>query len=265
MNALRVQAVVGRELLELGKNKLLVFTVFLPPLLLTVLPLIMLAVLGSTGGTDARPEDVERLRALAPELANLRPGELIELMALQQFLLLYLMMPLIIPMTVAAFSIIGEKESRSLEPLLATPVTTGELLLGKSIAGVVPAMLATWLAYAIFFVGARLVMPPPVYAGLLKPMWLIAVVVLAPLLALLSVSLGVLVSSRVNDTRVAQQIGGALVIPLILIGLAQTAGFILLNPLTFVAGSAAIAAVDAGVLVVSTRLFQRETILTRWK
>jgi ABC-2 type transport system permease protein len=108
-------------------------------------------------------------------------------------------------------------------------------------------------------------MPPAVYAALLKPMWLVAVVVLAPLLALLSVSLGVLVSSRVNDTRVAQQVGGVLVIPLIGLGLAQTAGFILLNPLTFVAGSAAIAALDVGVLAISTRLFQRETILTRWK
>jgi ABC-2 type transport system permease protein len=175
------------------------------------------------------------------------------------------MMPLIIPMTVAAFSIIGEKESRSLEPLLATPVKTGELLLGKSIAAVVPAILATWLAYAIFFVGAGLIMPPKVYGALLNPMWIIAVTVLAPLLSLLSVSLGVLISSRVNDTRVAQQIGGALVIPVIVLGLAQTAGFILLNAYTFMLGALIIALFDAGVLFFSTKLFQRETILTRWK
>lgn len=108
-------------------------------------------------------------------------------------------------------------------------------------------------------------MSPKVYAGLLNPMWAIAVFILAPLFSLLSVSLGVLISSRVNDTRVAQQLSGMLVIPVIVIGLAQTAGFILLNAFTFVAGAVVIAALDAAVLYLSTRFFQREAILTRWK
>lgn len=266
MNRSRLMTIIGRELLEVRKNRLLLFTVFLPPLLLAFLPLFLLGILGgSLSNTNLRPEDVARLQSLSPEFARYSANELVQLMALQQFLLLYLMMPLIIPMTVAAFSIIGEKESRSLEPLLATPVTTGELLLGKSAAAVVPAMLATWAAYLIFFVGARFIMSAPVYAGLLNPMWTVAIVVLAPLLSLLSVSLGVLISSRVNDTRVAQQIGGALVIPVVLLALAQTAGFILLNALTFVLGSVAVALIDAGVLYFATKLFQRETILTRWK
>lgn len=266
MNRARLSAVIRKELVEIVNNKLLVFTVFLPPLLLTLFPLIIFGAMGDAAtGSNVRPEDVERLRALSPDYARYAPGELMQLLAFQQFLLIYLMMPLIIPMTVAAFSIIGEKESRSLEPLLATPVRTAELLLGKSIAAVVPAMIATWLAYVIFFVGSSFVMSPKVYAALLNPMWAIAVVVLAPLLSLLSVSLGILISSRVNDTRVAQQLSGMLVIPLIVLGLAQTTGFILLNMLTFIAGALVIALADVGVLYLSTRLFQREVILTRWK
>ncbi len=265
MNGSRLMAVVQRELLEIRKNRLLLFTIFLPPLLLTLLPLALLAGLGSMGTGNMRPEDIARIQALSPELARYSPSEVIQLLALQQFLLLYLMMPLFIPMTVAAYSIIGEKESRSLEPVLATPVRTGELLLGKSVAAVVPAMLATWLAYGVFFFGAQFVMTARVYAGLLNPMWIVAIVILAPLCALLSVSLGVLISSRVNDTRVAQQIGGMIVIPLILLGLGQLAGFILLNALTFVFGSLVIALLDAAVLVLATRWFQREMILTRWK
>ena len=267
MNTARLRAVIGKELLELRKNRSLIYTVFLPPLLLTLLPLGMLLGLGSPimGRNKMSPEDVARIYSLSPALARYTPAELVQLMAIQQFLLLYLIMPLIIPMTIAAASIIGEKEKRSLEPLLATPVTTGELLFGKSIAAVVPAMLATWAAYLIFFLGARWVVSAQVYAGLLNPMWLVAMVVLAPLLCLLSVSLGILISSRVNDARVAQQIGGALVIPIVLLGVAQLAGLVLVSATTFVAGAFGVAAVDAGVLYLATKLFQRETILTRWK
>ncbi len=266
MNQARLGAVIRKELVETANNKLLMFTVFLPPLLLTLFPLILFGVMGNAASnSNLGPEEVARLRALSPDFERYAPGELMQLLAFQQFLLIYLMMPLIIPMTVAAFSIIGEKESRSLEPLLATPVRTAELLLGKSIAAVVPAMLATWLAYIIFFVGSSFVLSPKVYTALLNPMWAIAIVVLAPLLSLLSVSLGIFISSRVNDTRVAQQLSGMLVIPLIVLGLAQTAGFILLNMFTFVAGALVIALADVGVLYLSTRLFQREVILTRWK
>lgn len=266
MDSQRLSAVTSKEILEITKNPLLVFTVFLPPLLLAFLPLILLSAIGNqAGNSNVGPEMIDRLKSLSPQLAQMSPNDIMEVLALQQFLLIYLMMPIIIPMTVAAFSIIGEKEGRSLEPLLATPVTTGELLLGKSVAAVIPAILATWLAYAIFFVGASIVMPPNVYAALLNPMWIIAVIILAPLLCLLSVSLGVFISSRVNDTRVAQQIGGALVIPVIALGLAQTTGFILLNALSFAVGAGAIALLDVAVLYMASKLFRRETILTQWK
>ncbi len=267
MNVSRLSAVISKELLEIRKNRLILFTVFFPPILLAFLPLGLFGALGkemSTSNTSA--EQIARYYSLSADFARFTPGELMQLIVFQQFLVLYLAMPLIIPMTVAAFSIIGEKESRSLEPLLATPLKTSELLLGKCVAAVVPAMLATWVAYAIFIAGARVVaLSDQVFAGVLNPMWFVAMLVLAPLLCLLSVSVGVLVSSRVNDTRVAQQIGGALVIPAVVLGLAQTAGFILLNSFTFIAGSAIVALVDLGVLSLATKLFQRETILTRWK
>ncbi|HEX9076763.1 MAG TPA: ABC transporter permease subunit [Anaerolineae bacterium] len=267
MNLSRLRAVIGKELLEITKNRLLVFTVFMPPLLLAFMPIGLFAALGGQmSNTNTSPDQIARYYGLSPAFQEFSANELVQLIVFQQFLVLYLAMPLIIPMTVAAFSIIGEKESRSLEPLLATPIKTGELLLGKSIAAVVPAVLATWLAYMIFIVGARFIaLSDRVFAGLLNPMWFIAMLVLAPLLALLSVSIGVLISSRVNDTRVAQQIGGALVIPAVVLGLAQTAGLILLNAFTFIAGSVLVALIDAGVLYAATRLFQRETILTRWK
>ena len=90
-------------------------------------------------------------------------------------------------------------------------------------------------------------------------------VLLVPLLAVLAVNLGVLVSSRVNDTRVAQQVGGLLVLPLVGLGVAQTAGIVLYNVGMSFLAVVVMAALDALILVATVRLFQRETILTRWK
>jgi ABC-2 type transport system permease protein len=269
MNCSRVQAVISRELLEIRKNRMLIFTIFFPPLLLSLIPIVMFALIGggqmADGKLNTSGEQIARYYALSPEFAKYSANELMQLIVFQQFMVLYLIMPLIIPMTVAAYSIIGEKEARSLEPLLATPIRTSELLWGKSLAAIVPAVIGTWIAYAIFFIGARFVTTSAVFAGLLNPTWIVATIVLTPLLALFAVGIGVMISSRVNDTRVAQQIGGMLVIPMVALGLAQTAGFILLNAFTFVVGAVVIALMDVGVLYSATRIFQREKILTQWK
>jgi ABC-2 type transport system permease protein len=268
MNFSRVRAVTGKELFEIRKSRVLLFTLFLPPLLLALLPIAVMTATGAqmAASSNANAGEITRFYGLSPAFSSFTPDELAQWVLLQEFLMLYLIMPIVIPITVAAYSIIGEKHSRSLEPLLATPIRTEELLLGKSIAGIIPAVLATWAAYLIFLFGTRLVVSSPrVLAAAIGPMWIFAMLILVPLLALLSMSIGVMISSRVNDTRAAQQIGGMLVIPIVALGIAQTAGFILLNTTTFVFGAALIALLDVIMLEAATRLFQRETILTRWK
>ena len=98
-----------------------------------------------------------------------------------------------------------------------------------------------------------------------EPVWPLAIIVLVPLLAVMAVSLGVMISSRVNDTRVGQQIGALIVLPLVGLAIAQAAGKLLFSLPMLFAGAAVLAALDAAVLVAAVRLFQRETILTRWK
>jgi ABC-2 type transport system permease protein len=268
MNFSRVRAVIDKELFEIRKSRVLLFTLFLPPLLLALLPIVVMTAAGPemAASSSTNAGEIARYYNLSPAFRDFTPLELSQWMVLQQFLILYLVMPVVIPITVAAYSIIGEKQSRSLEPLLATPVRTDELLLGKSISGIIPAVLATWAAYLIFLLGTRLVVSSPrVLEAAFSPTWLFVMLIIAPLLALLSMSIGVMISSRVNDTRAAQQIGGMLVIPIVALGIAQTAGFLLLNAATFIAGAALIALLDVVVLKAATRLFQRENILTRWK
>ncbi|MBI5879576.1 MAG: ABC transporter permease subunit [Chloroflexi bacterium] len=267
MNWTRVRAVIARELLEVRQNRTLLLTIFGPPLLLTILPLGIMAFMGAVPErNNMRPEDIARYVEAFPELKSLGGLEVIQIIIMRQFLLMYLILPLMVPTSIATASIIGEKEVRSLEPLLATPVRTEELLLGKSIAAVVPAVASTWFAYAVFFIGARFVsLSDLVFAQLLSPIWLLAIIVLAPLLALLSVNLSVIISSRVNDARVAQQLASMLVIPIVALSVGQTMGFVALNVVTFLVATVVVILVDLGAMYAGVMLFQREAILTRWK
>lgn len=58
----------------------------------------------------------------------------------------------ILPTAIDSYSMVGEKVEKSLEPLLATPTTDSELLLGKSIAVFLPPLIATYIGALIFMV-----------------------------------------------------------------------------------------------------------------
>lgn len=268
INVTRVGAVLRREIQEILKSRGLMLAIFLPPIFMTVLPLIGIAILARVIGAEPSGDTNEfgRMIDLMPELRGWSAGEVVLFIILNQFLTFFLMMPLIIPMSIAGQSIVSEKQSRSLEPLLATPIKTSELLFAKALAAVLPAVLTTWGAFLIFLiVGRILIESDRVYGALLNPKWLVAMLILVPLLSLFAVTLALIISSRVNDARTVQQIGGFIVLPIVVLGVAQTTGFILLNTTTFIIGALVVAAVDVLILQISIRLFQREKILTQWK
>lgn len=268
MNFTRVGAVLRREVQEILKSRGLLLAIFLPPVLMTVIPLVAVAFIGDAIASEPQSNANEfgRMIELMPELRDWAVGEVVLFVILNQFLTFFLMMPLIIPMSIAAQSIVGEKQYKSLEPLLATPIKTGELLFAKALAAVLPAVVTTWIAFLIFLIAGRiLIHSDRVFGALLNPKWLIAMVVLAPLLSLLAVSLALIISSRVNDTRAVQQIGGFIVLPIVVLGVAQTTGLILLNATTFILGAVVVAVIDVLILRIGVGLFQREKILTQWK
>ena len=138
-------------------------------------------------------------------------------------------MPAYIPLSIATFSIIGEKQARTLEPVLATPIRTVELLTGKAVAALVPGVLAGWVTYVAFVVLASFVYGPNLFGVVTDPSWLVGVFVLGPAVGLSSVVAGVIVSARVNDPRVAQQIGGIIIVPIIAVTLLQATGTLLVG------------------------------------
>ncbi len=262
----KVWIIVRKEWAEVFKNRFVLFTVGFLPLLFTALPLIMLyatrdsAVFSGLSTTDMPSGFMD----LCGEDMNV--AECGQYFMISQFMLLFMIMPLAIPVTIASYSIVGEKTTRTLEPVLATPITTIELLTGKGLAAILPAISATWLGFGVFAVGARILSASPIVLGRLTDgLWLMAIFIVGPLLSIAAVSVAVMVSSRANDPRVAEQLSMLVILPLLGIFFGQITGLFFINDQLILWMAVILLVVDAGLVALAMHLFQRETILTRWK
>ena len=255
--------IISKEWAEVFKNRLVLFTVIFLPLIFIALPMIMLATMAgiegdSLGlGTDLGLDESACI--------GLTEAECVQVYMLDIFTLLFMVLPISIPVTIAAYSIVGEKTNHSLEPLLATPITTGELLAGKGLAAAIPAIVATWVSFLLYLIGVRIMTSPAVFNHILDPLWLVAVFVVGPLLTILAVCTAIIVSSRVTDPRVAEQLSAVVILPIILLLVGQSMGLIILERQIIVLGALLVAMADVVLLFVAMKAFQRETILTKWK
>ena len=260
----KIKIIIRKEWAEVFKNKMVIFSVIFLPLMLTALPLGILYFTQDAGMSDFSSEMPAEFEAVCPE--GLSGGECFQVYMVSQFMLMFMIIPLIIPVNIAAFSVVGEKTNHSLEPLLATPITTSELLTGKNLAAAIPAVLATWVGFAIYAIGTILISQSPgVTRAILDAKWLGAIFIVGPLMAILSVNFSIMVSSRVNDVRAAEQISSVVMLPLLALFFAQVAGLIFINSLIVTIMAVVLVIVDIIFVYLAVRLFQRESILTRWK
>jgi ABC-2 type transport system permease protein len=205
---------------------------------------------------------------LQTEASSLTEAQLIESakVFIDLFTTYFVIIAAILPTIIASYSFVGEKLEKSLEPLLATPTTDGELLFGKSLAAFVPCVGATYIGALIFLVtidtwsainlGVFLV--PNVY-------WAVVMGIVTPLACVLSVEANVIISSRVNDIRAAQQLGAFVILPIILVMVfASTVQTFPLVTLAFILSGGLVLA-DVALFYLSKATFQREEILTKWK
>jgi ABC-2 type transport system ATP-binding protein len=177
---------------------------------------------------------------------------------------LFWVIPVALTPALAADSFVGERERASLEPLLATPIGTGQLLLGKLVASVIPATVGTWLGVLVFW-AMTLLSGSPLYPRLLlaDSDWVFSLVVVAPLVALFTASVAALISTRVTGYRVAYQLNGLVALPVVLLLIPATAFLFLITGAALAYIAVLIALVDIAVIAWSRRLFTRERLLSR--
>jgi len=184
---------------------------------------------------------------------------------LDAFLFFFMIYTGALPATIASYSMVGEKIERSLEPLLATPASDGEILLGKGLAALLPPLLAMW-AGMIVLMGYTDAITRGTLGYLYFPNGLAFLTVFgtAPLLAVMAVAISVLLSSRVTEVRTAQQLGALTAIPGVIIYVGNLSGAFSIDVASLAVIAGILAAADVVLAFAARAVFHREDILTRW-
>ncbi|HEY3436531.1 MAG TPA: ABC transporter permease subunit [Actinotalea sp.] len=268
INRRRMWAVMRKDWRELARNKQAVTPLVIVPLLFVVaLPLAVILL----GDNAALTSSVGGLQAFLDHLPRgLIPGDLSERQAVVYAVLIYFMAPLflIIPVMIASItassSFVGEKERRTIEGLLYTPLTDRELVLAKILVSVVPSVLLVWTSFAIYTAIVDLIAAPRL-GGVFFPTWtwVVIVVVLAPLVGFLATCLIVAVSGRSSTMQDAQGAALLVVLPVIGMVVSQATGLLLFDITVALTASAAVLVVDVGVYLAVVGRFRRERIVTR--
>ena len=265
----RIGALLAKELEDLRGNPGLFLPAVMTGVISLVIPFVVaIAVPYFTGERLADSSDfrvaIEMYRD-QPATGSLDPEGAIQAFIFQQFLILLVVTPVAGAMSVAAYAVIGEKQARTLEPLLATPLTTFELLAAKVLGALVPGIVLVAICFALYLGGMVLFAHAGVYRVLLFPRSLLTIFLLGPLASLAALQLAVCVSSRVNDARSAQQIGALIILPISALLVAQFTGTVQLTSALILVISAGLVTLNAVLMAIGIRLFDRESILTRWK
>lgn len=266
----RVTALAAKDARELLRNPgaiipaiMMVFASLLPLFLVIFLvPILMGRTLEQSGEfTKEAADAVGRI----PELAGLSGNALIQTFLFHQFSLLLLLVPIVSATALATHAVIGEKQSKALEPLLATPISTIELLAAKTLTPFLFALALTWAAVGLEVAGAIAIGEPGVWRAMVGPRLFVLFGLLGPLVELASLQVSVIVSSRTNDPRSAQQLTALLILPVTIVFVAQLMGLFIVGPAALLLGAAVCLILNAVLLWVGVRVFERESILTRWR
>lgn len=235
MSRRRVLGVVRKELRDYRRNRYMIFSMAIIPVIFLVQPLIYILALPA---------------AAAVPLSH------------QHELLYMLGIPALVPSFVAAASIVSERQQGTLEPVLTTPIRREEFLLAKALAPLVPAVAVSYLVYGIFVIVIELFAHPGVAPALLQGSVVVAQVIFTPLLALWSIWVGIAISTRSTDIRAAQQLSVLGNLPLV--ALTTLVAFDVIHPTLALAvglGAALLAIDRLGWRFVSA-LFDRERLIS---
>ena len=220
-----------KDLQEVVRNFQIFGVMIILPVIMGLLPPLMLLFIPPEG---------------APFLTNLFSG-------------LFLLMGVIIPITVASDSFAGEKERKTIEALLAAPISDSELFLGKVLVSFVPSILITYITATIYCILVNLI----VQMFLLPDFAFLFMMLLVPLFALLGIELIVFISVRVKGFREAQQLALVCVIPVLAIIMMNVLGIPILTFPSNIILLIVVIIADIGLYGLAVKKFGRENIITR--
>ena len=258
-----------REWTETIRNKTLMLMMTLMPIIMVGAPFLYISIILNvvevpTISSGFFQRAIDSFVSANPGMSEFQPIQLFQIILFKQGAFFLLMITIMVGMSIATFSVIGEKQNRSLEPLLATPVRTWELLVGKVLAAAVPALVMTWLC-SLLYMGGVYAYSADLFPLIVDYTWIIIMLFISPAVALLSLGLGVIISSRSNDPRSAQNWGVFLILPVLFIIVGPILGTFPLNITSLLVIGSVFATLTIVVFYFGVKIFNRDAILTKWR
>ena len=272
---MRIQKAVlifRKDWLEVRRNWQVMLPIVLIPLMFSVLlPTMIIAlpslstVSGSSSGDMQTMIDNLPGNVRSEVLGMTDQQVLVYIMSVYFFAPFFLIIPLTTSSVIASDSIAGEKERKTIEALLATPISDAELFLGKVLVSFIPTMIVSVSSFVVYSVIVDVASFSLFHGRVLLPnlSWLMLIFGLSPTLALASIGLAVIVSTKVKGFKEAQQINGLLLIPILALLFGQISGAIIIGPQMILAMTGILVFADVIVFRLGTNRFNREEILSR--
>jgi ABC-type Na+ efflux pump permease subunit len=244
--------------------------ILVPLLLQVIMPLgLGLGALYAPQSLDLDQDLTTFLQAVPPQVMDPlagKPANVVMMVLMVEYLFapLYLVVPMMVASVIAADSFVGERERKTMEALLHTPLTDMELLLAKMLTAWLAANIVSLASFLLFSIGVNALTFGPM-GGLTFPngLWLVLVLWVNPAVAGLGLTATVLLSSRVNTFQEAYQAGGLMVVPIVALLFAQIAGVLFLSPAVAFALGLVVWLIDAALLWLGRSTFNREELLAR--
>ncbi len=267
----KVKLILKKDWMEISRNWQIILPIIVVPFIFSaILPLIIIFIpslnIMSQSSISSLKEIVSRLPSYVRNqfLGMDEQQVLIYIFTVYFFAPFFLIIPLMSSSVIASYSFAGEKERRTIEALLATPISDSELILGKILASFIPSLFVTILSFIIYSIIVD-ILSFNIFSGkLLLPnvLWLILIFGLSPVVAFASIGLTVMVSAKAKGFREAQQISVILLIPIFILIFGQATGFFFLGPLMLIALTDIFVIADVFLFYISVKLFRREEILS---
>jgi len=193
-------------------------------------------------------------------------GKFIYLMSVFFFAPFFLIIPIMVVSIIGASSFAGEKERKTLESLLYTPITDAELMFGKILSAFIPSVAVAWASFIIYAIVVN-ALGYPFFGRIFFPnlTWLVLLIWVVPSMSFFGLGIIVVVSSKVRGFQEAQQIGGLVVLPIVALVLLQVFGVVYLSLSFALILGLAFLVIDYFLIRLGARTFVREDIITKLK
>jgi ABC-2 type transport system permease protein len=266
-----IQTLVRRDLQVVLQSKSVLLPMIVVPLILIIaLPLLFTFIMRSAAPTDPDVGDIVNMVNQIPvelmaDFANIPLMDQALLYMLTYFFApLFLILPLMTASVIAADSFAGEKERKTLEALLYTPTSDKELYIAKMLAPWIAAFVVMLLSLVGYSIMVNAV-AAPIVGRIFFPnlMWIVLAFWVGPAAAGLGLGVMVLVSSRVSAFQEAYQLGGLVVLPVLLLVFGQVGGIIFFSiPFVLLVGLI-LWLIDLAIMWFGARIFTRSNLLSR--